>query len=214
MVGLRSEPLPSAEVDKNGNVYVVWQDCQFRSSCSSNDIVMSTSQNGHAWSARVRIPIDGVGSTVDHFIPGIGVDRATGGASAHLGLTYYYYPVAACSLSTCQLDAGFVSSTDGGATWSSPTQILGPINLAWLPSAGGRFVGDYISTSVIDGLAHTVIANATQAACAPGQLKACHEPMVSPKNGMAIAGGSRVARTPPVRVFGSDHAWTGGHRVF
>jgi hypothetical protein len=213
VVGLRTEPLPSAEVDKKGKVYVTWQDCQFRSSCSSNDIVMSTSKNGHTWSTLARIPIDGVGSTVDHFLPGIGVDRTTGGASAHLGLTYYYYPVAACSLSTCQLDASFVSSTNGGATWSSPTQILGPISLTWLPSAGGRFVGDYISTSIVQGLAHTVIANATQSTCVPGQLKACHEPMVSPKNGMAITGGSRVARTPQVRVLGSDHAWT-GRRVF
>ena len=74
VVGLRTEPLPSAELDKKGNVYVVWQDCRFRSGCSANDIVMSTSKNGTAWSATVRIPIDAAGSTVDHFIPGIGVD--------------------------------------------------------------------------------------------------------------------------------------------
>jgi hypothetical protein len=214
VVGMRTEPLPSAEVDKKGNVYVAWQDCQFRSGCSSNDIVMSTSKNGHSWSSVVRIPIDGVGSGVDHFIPGLAVDKSTAGATAHLGLTYYYFPVASCSFATCQLDAGFVSSTDGGGTWSSPTQILGPINLAGLPNAGGRFVGDYISTSIIGGLAHTVIANATGTSCAPNQLTACHEPMVSPKSGMAITGGSRLARTPPVRVFGNAHAWHGGRRIF
>jgi hypothetical protein len=38
---LRALPLPSAEVDGGGKVYVVWQDCRFRSGCSSNDIVMS-----------------------------------------------------------------------------------------------------------------------------------------------------------------------------
>jgi hypothetical protein len=205
VVGMRTEPLPSAEIDGNGKVFVVWQDCRFRSGCSANDVVMSTSTNGQSWSSVVRIPIDPVGGTVDHFIPGIGVDRATSGGSAHLGLTYYYFPNTACSFAACQLDAGFVSSTDGGATWSAPTQILGPINLGWLPSAGGRFVGDYISTSIVNGLAHTVIANATQAACAPGQLKACHEPMVTPKNGMAITGGSRVARTPAIRSVRSDH---------
>ena len=79
-------------MDKKGKVYVSWQDCRFRSSCSSNDIVMSTSTNGHAWASLARIPIDGLGSGVDHFLPGIGVDRATSGVSAHLGLTYYYYP--------------------------------------------------------------------------------------------------------------------------
>jgi len=49
--GLRSPPLPSAEVDGSGKVYVVWHDCQFRTSCTSNDIVMSTSTDGATWSA-------------------------------------------------------------------------------------------------------------------------------------------------------------------
>jgi hypothetical protein len=214
VVGMRTEPLPSAEVDGKGNVYVVWQDCRFRSGCSANDIVMSTSKNGQSWSSVVRIPIDAVGGTVDHFIPGIGVDRDTSGSSAHLGLTYYYFPNAACSFASCQLDAGFVSSTDGGGTWSSPTQILGPISLNGLPNPGGRFVGDYISTSIVNGLAHTVIANATGSTCVPNQLKACHEPMVSPKSGMAITGGNRLARSPRVRVSGSAHSWHGGRRIF
>src|SRR6058998_3708606 len=36
--GLRTSPLPSAEVDGDGRVYVAWQDCRFRSSCTANDI--------------------------------------------------------------------------------------------------------------------------------------------------------------------------------
>ncbi|HLZ09853.1 MAG TPA: sialidase family protein, partial [Chloroflexota bacterium] len=44
--GLRTGPLPSAEIDRAGRVYLVWQDCRFRSGCSSNDIVMTTSKNG------------------------------------------------------------------------------------------------------------------------------------------------------------------------
>jgi hypothetical protein len=39
------------------------------------------------------IPIDPVSSTVDHFIPGLAVDRRTAGGSAHLGLGYYFYPI-------------------------------------------------------------------------------------------------------------------------
>ena len=50
--------LPSAEVDSEGRVYVVWQDCRFRTGCGSNDIVMSTGTNGFTWTAPVRIPID------------------------------------------------------------------------------------------------------------------------------------------------------------
>lgn len=145
---LRTEPLPSAEVDGAGKVYVVWHDCRFRSGCSSNDIVMSTSTNGTTWTSPVRIPIDGVTSGVDHFIPGIAVDRKTSGNTTRLALTYYFYPSASCSQSTCQLSVGFVSSIDGGATWSAPQTLAGPMKLTDLASTSqGVMVGDYISTS-------------------------------------------------------------------
>lgn len=36
---LRSGPLPTAEVDSAGKVYIAWQDCRFRRRCKSNDIV-------------------------------------------------------------------------------------------------------------------------------------------------------------------------------
>ncbi|HZT99814.1 MAG TPA: sialidase family protein, partial [Ktedonobacteraceae bacterium] len=89
--GIRSGPLPSAEIDGSGKVYVVWEDCRFESGCSSNDIVMSTSTDGTHWSAVQRIPSDSVGSGVDHFIPGIAVDKSTSGTSAHLVVAFYYY---------------------------------------------------------------------------------------------------------------------------
>jgi hypothetical protein len=157
---LRTSALPSAEVDGAGKVYVTWQDCRFRSGCAANDIVMTTSTDGVAWSAVTRIPIDAVTSGADHFIPGIAVDRSTSGGSAHLALGYYYYPVSSCSASTCQLTVGFVSSRDGGATWTSPTRVAGPMNLSWIALTDqGRMVGDYISTSFTgDGKAHPVFA--------------------------------------------------------
>jgi hypothetical protein len=157
--GLRTSPLPSAEVDGEGRVYVVWQDCRFRSGCAQNDIVMSTTTDGFTWTPIVRIPIDPTTSTVDHFIPGIGVDRSTQGSSARLALGYYYYPVSTCSVTTCQLTAGFISSIDGGATWSPATPVGGPMSLSWIASTSqGSMVGDYISTSFAGGLAHPVYA--------------------------------------------------------
>ncbi len=90
--GLRSGPLPSAAIDGDGKVYVVWQDCRFRPRCTANDIVLSTSTDGTSWTAPVRIPIDATDSGVDHFIPGLAADRSTAGTSARLGLTYYFYP--------------------------------------------------------------------------------------------------------------------------
>jgi hypothetical protein len=152
--GLRTEPLPSAEIDRRGRVFVAWQDCRFRTSCSSNDIVYAIIKPSGSVSATKRVPIDGTGSGVDHFIPGIGIDSTTGGKNTHIALTYYYYPVANCSSSTCQLDIGFISSTDTGTTWSAPTQLAGPMTLSWLPSTTlGRMVGDYISTSFANGKA-------------------------------------------------------------
>jgi hypothetical protein len=79
---------------------------------------------------------------VDHFLPGIGVDRATSASTAHLGLGYYYYPVSNCG-GSCQLTFGFVSSLDGGATWSAPTQVSGPMNPQWIANTNqGLMVGD------------------------------------------------------------------------
>jgi hypothetical protein len=156
---LRTSSLPSASVDATGRVYVVWQDCRFRTNCSSNDIVLSTSADGSNWTAPVGIPIDAVTSTVDHFIAAIAIDPATSGGSAHLALTYYFYPVAACTAATCQLNVGFVSSSDGGNTWSSPTTLSGPMNLAWLPSTtSGQMVGDYIATAYSNGQPYAVFA--------------------------------------------------------
>jgi hypothetical protein len=69
---------------------------------------------------------------------------------SHHGVTYYhYYPAASCTAATCQLDAGFISSVNGGSTWSAATQLAGPMTLSWLPNTSqGRMYGDYISTSI------------------------------------------------------------------
>jgi hypothetical protein len=149
--GLRSLPLPSAEIDGAGKVYVVWQDCRFRTNCAENDIVMSTSTDGNSWTSPARIPIDPVTSTVDHFIPGIGVDPKTSGATAHLTMVYYYYPVSNCN-SNCQLDVGFTTSQDGGNTWTAGAPLAGPMQLSWLPISDlGPMVADYIAVSFSNG---------------------------------------------------------------
>jgi hypothetical protein len=148
--GLRAPPFPSAEVDRAGNVYVVWADCRFRAGCTSNDLVLSKSADGLNWTSPTRIPIDPVDSGADHFIPGLAVNPHTAGRQARLALTYYSYPNAACTSATCELNVGFISSTDGGSTWSSPTELVGPMSLDWLASTSqGRMVGDYISTSFV-----------------------------------------------------------------
>jgi hypothetical protein len=188
---VRSSALPSAEVDANGRVSVVWQDCRFRTSCLRNDIVMSTSTNGSAWTAPVRIPIDPTSSTVDHFLPGIGVDRGRVGEPVRIGLVYHSFPSSACTEATCQLFVGFVSSDDGGATWSAPTQAAGPMTLTWLPDTyAGRMVGDYVSVSWAGGIPYSVFARATAGSCVLGQVTSCHEDMAAPVGGFPVVAGS------------------------
>jgi hypothetical protein len=199
--GLRAPGgLSSAEVDGSGTVYVAWADCRFRSGCSANDIVFSTSTDGKSWTPVRRIPIVATNDTDDFFIPGIGVDRTTSGATAHVGVTYYYYPKSSCNTDTCKLGAGFVSSIDGGQTWSPQTQILGPMSLRGLPDTTlGYMVGDYISTSVgSNGRAYPVIPNAFGSNCVLGNPTACDEPMVVLTRGLEILGGSLRAVIGPV----------------
>jgi hypothetical protein len=154
----RTSAMPTAEIDARGRVYVVWQDCKFRTNCTSNDLVLSTSTDGVTWTTPARIPIDAVNSTVDHFIPGLAVDPTTAGPHAHLALTYYYYSQANCSIDTCRLNVGFISSQDGGKTWTAARQLAGPMSLRWLPTKSQRpMVADYISTSFSHGQAFPAI---------------------------------------------------------
>jgi len=146
---IRNPDLPSSEVDGSGRVYVVWYDCRFEPGCSANDIVLSTSNDGVHWSPVRRVPTDPIGSGVDHFTPGIGVSSDRPTRSANIGLTYYYLPDANCTNATCLLDVGFITSRDGGATWTHHQKLAGPMNVGWLPfTTQGYMYGDYISTSL------------------------------------------------------------------
>jgi hypothetical protein len=144
--GLRSPGLPSTAIDGAGNVYVSWPDCRYEAGCSANDIVFSTSSDGINWSPVSRIPIDPVGSGVDHFIHGMGIDPKTSGSSAYIGVTYYYYPVSNCG-NSCTLYGGWTQSSDGGATWTAGRQTSIGMQISWLPnSQNGPMVADYVTT--------------------------------------------------------------------
>ncbi|HTJ66112.1 MAG TPA: hypothetical protein VL551_01160 [Actinospica sp.] len=189
--------LPSAEEDASGKVYAVWQDCRFRSGCSSNDIVLSSSTNGTTWSAVTRVPIDAATSTDDHFIPGLGVDRTTSGSTAKLGLYYYFYPNASCSASTCQLEVGYISSANGGSTWSAAQTVAGPFSLSRIASTSqGSMVGDYISASVVNGNAVGMFA----VGAAPTGGLAFNEGTYT-AGGLPVTGGSNTASAGPVQPF-------------
>jgi hypothetical protein len=151
---IRAPDLPTAEIDGSGRVYVVWTDCRFEAACNAgnNDLLLISSADGVNWTLPKRIPADKVGSGVDHLLPGLAVDSSTSGNSAHLGLAYYTFPSIFCDPTTCQLNVNFISSTNGGASWSKSKQLAGPMTLTWLPlTTQGFMVADYISTSIVPG---------------------------------------------------------------
>jgi BNR repeat-like domain len=201
---LREGPLPSAEIDGAGTVYVVWSDCRFRRGCKTNDLVISHSLNstGTSWSSVSRVPIDATNSGINHFIPGLAVNKATSGSTAQLGLTYYFFP----SGST-QLSVGFISSTNAGSTWSTAQTIISGMPTGWLANTNqGRMVGDYISTSYgSDNLAHGVFATASTPTsgtnCGDVQDN-CVEPMDTFSTGLAASGSASSAGDPV--VFGGN----------
>jgi len=84
-------------------------------------------------------------------------------------------------------ERGLYKTTDGGATWSAPVQIAGPMPLSWFPNtSAGRMFGDYISTSILAGdNAYPVVPVAT--APVSGAFRVS---MRVPTGGMEITGGS------------------------
>lgn len=207
---IRTSPLPSAEIDSSGKVYVAWQDCRFESGCSANDIVMSTSTNGTSWSAVSRVAADPVGSGVDHIIPGIAVDKTTSGSTAHLAVTFYYFPVASCT-SNCVLDVGFTSSTNGGSTWTSRVQLAGPMTLNQIASTNqGSMVGDYISTTILNGKTWPIFAVGKP----PSGGFAFNEAMYTVSGGLTVAAGSNSAASPVLVSSGHSPVITGRLTAF
>src|SRR5262249_35680813 len=100
----------------------------------------------------------------DYFIPGLGADRNTFAPDVSLALVYYYYPQANCSQATCQLIGGFITSSDGGETWSAPIDVTSPMAIDWLPdTVSGRMVADYLGADFTDaGVPHPIFAGAAE----------------------------------------------------
>src|SRR6266446_1084938 len=154
----RDNILLTPQVDHAGKVYLVWVDCRFELNCQGNDLVMTTSSDGISWSPVRRISIALRGSGTNYYVSGLGIDQTTSDTTAHLGLTFYYYP-ASC-FNNCALSVGFVLSTDGGSTWSSKIRLAGPIPGSWV-AQGNNKVGDYIATAFSNGRAFPIFALAT-----------------------------------------------------
>ena len=159
--------------------------------------------------SRIAIESDNGASTntVDHFIPAVAADPGTSGGSVHLALFYYSYPIAACAFVTgapldntqgaqCAPAFDYVSSTNGGGSWSAPQTLASMPSVAVLPRTGpigttgngSPDLGQYTSATVITAgsLAGKAISVFDYA------LPANHldQSMYVPSHGVTIGGGS------------------------
>src|SRR5438067_1173659 len=150
--------LLNAGLDSSGKVYLTWVDCRFETGCRGNDLVMTTSTDGITWTQVQRIPIAHIGSGINYYVSGLGVDTSTSGGMAHLGLVFYYY--SASCVNDCKLSVGFISSISGGNSWSAKTQVAGPFPARGVARRNNK-VGDDISVSFSRGRAFPVFSVAT-----------------------------------------------------
>jgi hypothetical protein len=176
---LRAGTMRRLDVDADGTIYAVWTDCYFRfkreGECTHNDILFSTSDDGRHWTDALRIPIDPVTSSADHFLGTIAVDPATSGASAHLAVLYYFEPDECHDPSTCQVYVGLASSLDGGSTWEF-RELAGPFKNTWFPlTDSGYMIGEYVGISFVEGKAIPVFPVATKGRCKLGDVDSCNE---------------------------------------
>jgi hypothetical protein len=136
------------------------------------------------------------------------VDPSTSGATAKLGLTYYFYRNTSCGKRSlpCRLEVGYIQSNNGGASWSFNTDVAGPFDIALTPNTSqGRMVGDYISTSWVGGKAFGAFAVAQ----APTAGFAFDQATYVPSGGLGPATGGFVNTSHgdhAVPGAASDHA--------
>jgi hypothetical protein len=201
----------------NQGAFVTVNGVPSTSTAAPNDIAMAVMPGptdatpAPSFGSPSRIPIESdagaATNTVDHFIPALAVDPSTSGGSAHLALFYYSYPIASCAFVTgapldntqgaqCAPTFDFVSSTDGGGSWSAPQTLASMPSLAVTPRTGpigttgngSPDLGQYTSGAVIPfgplaGKAMSVFDYA---------LPANHidQSMYVPSHGLTIGGGS------------------------
>jgi RTX calcium-binding nonapeptide repeat (4 copies) len=128
---LRFFPLPSADVDPSGRIWVTWHDCRFDPACDVNSALVSTSPDGSTWSAPVAVT-----SRRNAFIPAIGIHPRTGRVAV------VYHVVRAGGI-----DVELVESPGRANGFGAPRRLSAQtMRVEWLPdTVSGRMLADYIS---------------------------------------------------------------------
>ena len=120
VLGLRIPPFVSAEVAADGTIWAAWSDCRFRLECDQNDIVLTSSRNGVAWTRPVHVPTVDATAPIASVLPGLGVDPASSGT----------HTASASSTTRCRRRAV--------AAWSSAAESTSSSSAPRMPAAPGR----------------------------------------------------------------------------
>ena len=125
----RAFPLPSADVDPQGRVWVTWHECV--DNIPENDVFVSTSANGVDWGAPLKVT-----SGRNALMPAIGIHPVSG----RMAIAYYV-------ARSGGIDFELIESRPGGKGWGSPRRLSAQtMTLEWLPdTVSGRMLADYVS---------------------------------------------------------------------
>ena len=162
VTAVRTDSLPSASVDGSGRLWVAWQDCRYSPDCADDRIVVSSSKNGLTWTApRAVTPLQ---RGADAFLPGLAADRTTSGAGTRLAILYHSMPHTCWARASCRgVDVWLAVSTNAGKSWRQLRLNAESMRLDWIAGTSfGRFLGDYVSTSFVDGSAVPVYSLAAR----------------------------------------------------
>jgi hypothetical protein len=140
--GLRFFPLPSADVDPSGRVWITWHDCRFTSGCATNSVTVATSVDGRTWTPPARVT-----SGRNAFLPAIGIHPT----SSRLAAAYHVVRPGG------GIDVELVEFRSGGV--GRPAGVTVPRRLSaqtmrpeWMPNTvSGRMLADYISVHYAGG---------------------------------------------------------------
>jgi hypothetical protein len=117
-----------------------------------------------------------------------------------VALTYYFYDDANCTPDTCVLQAGTISSSNGGANWGGQDTVGPSMTLDQIADTSqGRMVGDYISTSFLPSGQYTTSVAIGQGT--PTSTQTFDEAMYAPATPITVASGGAAAVTSGAHHF-------------
>lgn len=130
---LRFFPLPSADVDPSGRVWVAWHDCGFSPGCEANSAAVATSADGgRTWTAPAAVT-----SGRNAMLPAIGIHPTTG----RVAVAYHVVR------SGGGIDVELVEIGPDRRRLAPPRRLSSQtMQPEWLPdTTSGRMLADYIS---------------------------------------------------------------------